>query len=199
MILPFVATHILNWFLFVCIMGYLTEAKCAKKKSNVTKDIKKDVKVQVQLAILMSVSFGLGWGIGLLATGLDLEDAEEAMFAIQVIFAIFVGLQGVLVMLFGLRDRGIREYWLGKFGWKKKSRYQNTSDTSQNKGGKRGVFDTLSRSPGGGTTITNVSSAAGESALYSSIAESQREATIHFYEISDGGPDSGRYSEPDTG
>jgi len=78
-----------------------------KNKFGMTKELQKNLIIAVSLAIVL----GLGWGIGLLAS--SSYEAHELSFIFQVIFAIFVGSQGVFIfLLHGLRNADFREFWL---------------------------------------------------------------------------------------
>ena len=104
--------YILNWVFFFAIIIYVYKAKRKNIKEKRKSDIRRDVKMQLFLAVGMAVLFGLGWGVGLLTTGLNVEGAKEVTFTIQLIFAIFVGLQGFFMfLLHGLRDKHIWEWW----------------------------------------------------------------------------------------
>jgi len=72
-----------------------------------SKRLKKNFIIALSLAILL----GLGWGIGLLAS--TYYEAPELSFIFQVIFAVFVGSQGVIIfILHGVRDTDFRDFWL---------------------------------------------------------------------------------------
>ena len=72
-----------------------------------------DVKRQFKIALCLAALFGFGWGIGLFATDLN---SKEATFAVQIVFSIFVGSQGILFFLLqGLLSKQVREYWRKKF------------------------------------------------------------------------------------
>ena len=61
------------------------------------------------IALSLSMVFGLGWGFGLLATS---NPVEGINITLQVIFSIFVGLQGVLLfLLHGVRNSDARKVW----------------------------------------------------------------------------------------
>ena len=144
MVMPFAVIYILNWILFVITMGSLCTSRVASfKDKNVLRDLKKQLFIAVSLALL----FGLGWGIGLLTTGLDSDNAREATFTVQIIFAIFVGAQGFLLFLFqGLFSKDIRKYWKKKFRCSNKpgSSYQSGPLPHTDSHGKRGTISTSS-------------------------------------------------------
>ena len=61
------------------------------------------------IAMSLAIVLGLGWGLGLLATSSDLL---EVTVLFQVLFSIFVGMQGVLIFsLHGVRNKDARELW----------------------------------------------------------------------------------------
>ena len=60
-------------------------------------------------AMALSLVFGLGWGLGLLATSTRIIGFTTSF---QVIFTIFVGTQGLLLLIFhGIRNEKAREVW----------------------------------------------------------------------------------------
>ena len=68
-----------------------------------------DLRKNFVIAMSLGVVLGLGWGFGLAATSSDLV---ALTFTFQVVFSIFVGLQGVLIFVFhGLRNAEFREFW----------------------------------------------------------------------------------------
>ena len=83
--------------------------KDADRSKRVTPDKKKEFKKHFLLALGLSLVFGLGWGFGLLATT---SNIQELTFAIQIIFSLFVGSQGVLIFLFHIvRPSRVRQQW----------------------------------------------------------------------------------------
>ena len=76
-----------------------------KSKAEKVRDIRNNFIIAMSLAVVL----GLGWGSGLLATSSDLL---EVTVLFQVIFSIFVGMQGVLIFfLHGVRNNDARELW----------------------------------------------------------------------------------------
>ena len=68
-------------------------------------DLRKTFVVTMSLGVVL----GLGWGLGLVATSSHLI---EITFTFQVIFSIFVGSQGVLILVFhGLKNEDFRNFW----------------------------------------------------------------------------------------
>ena len=81
-----------------------------------TKDTSKleSLKKHFTIAITLAVVFGLGWAFGLAATSLPIK---ELTFTFQVLFSLFVGLQGFLIFLFhGIRNKDARNAWKRLFG-----------------------------------------------------------------------------------
>ena len=79
------------------------------KEKTVTEKAK-DMKKNFIIAMSLSVVLGLGWGLGLVATS---SSVVELTVTFQVIFSIFVGMQGVLIfLLHGVRNKDARELWL---------------------------------------------------------------------------------------
>ena len=82
------------------------------------------MKKNLLIAVGLSLLFGLGWGFGLTAT----SSAKEATFAFRLLFRIFVGLQGVLILFFhGIRSSEFRQVWASAFGLKKKRKIFSSS------------------------------------------------------------------------
>ena len=74
------------------------------------KRMEPDHKKLAVIAIGLSIVFGLGWGLGLAATS---SNVEEVTFTFQVIFSIFVGSQGLLILIFhGIRSETVRKEWV---------------------------------------------------------------------------------------
>ena len=66
------------------------------------------------IAITLGVVFGLGWAFGLAATSLPVK---ELTITFQVLFSLFVGLQGILIfLLHGIRNKEARDLWKKWFG-----------------------------------------------------------------------------------
>ena len=61
------------------------------------------------IAISLAVLFGLGWGFGLAASG---TPSKDATFALQLLFTIFVGCQGIMIfVLHGIRKVEAQNEW----------------------------------------------------------------------------------------
>ena len=67
------------------------------------------VRKNAMIAFSLAILFGLGWGFGLAASG---SPSEEVTFALQLLFTIFVGCQGILIfVLHGIRKAEARDEW----------------------------------------------------------------------------------------
>ena len=95
------------------------------------KDKLKSVKKQVAIAIGLATLFGLGWGFGLAASG---TTVNELTFTFQLLFSLFVGLQGVILfVLHGVRKpeaRGQWKVWLTKVSSKSMQLYSIVKSAS---------------------------------------------------------------------
>jgi hypothetical protein len=113
MILPFSLVTIFNWIMFVLIMISIcghTQAPVADKKEG---SKIKTMQTHFTIAATLAVVFGLGWALGLAATSLPVK---ELTLTFQILFSIFVGVQGVLLfLLHGVRNQDIRKTWMKCF------------------------------------------------------------------------------------
>ena len=95
------------------------------------KDKLKSVKKQVAIAVGLATLFGLGWGFGLAASG---TTVNELTFTFQLLFSLFVGLQGVILfVLHGVRKpeaRGQWKVWLTKISSKSMQLYSIAKSAS---------------------------------------------------------------------
>ena len=122
LILPFSVIYVFNWLIFAIIMIKLLGRK---NIINPEKGMAENVKKNLLIAVGLSLLFGLGWGFGLTATS---SGRKEATFAFQLLFSIFVGLQGVLILFFhGIRSSEFRQVWASAFGVKKKQKIFSSS------------------------------------------------------------------------
>ena len=65
------------------------------------------------IAATLAVVFGLGWALGLAATSLPVK---ELTLTFQILFSIFVGVQGILLfLLHGVRNKDICNIWIQCF------------------------------------------------------------------------------------
>ena len=105
--------------MFVMIMVSLTKCPMNFNEKANFKEKLTSLKKQVAIAVGLATLFGLGWGFGLAASG---TTANELTFTFQLLFSLFVGLQGVvLFVLHGVRKqeaRGQWKEWLTKVGSK---------------------------------------------------------------------------------
>lgn len=95
--------------MFVIIIISLCRHRVKKTFEENSKSKVKFVKQQVKIAFGLATLFGLGWGFGLAATDTKVAGLT---FTFQVIFSIFVGLQGVFLFVFhGIRKQEARTQW----------------------------------------------------------------------------------------
>lgn len=107
-LLPFLLLYIFDWIMFLVIFKSI---KTHKEFINSQKENSrfKNLRDKFIGALSLAVMFGLGWGFGLLATSYPVE---EITITIQVLFSIFVGIQGVLLFLIhGIRNPDARRVW----------------------------------------------------------------------------------------
>jgi hypothetical protein len=91
------------------IMVSLTKRSVNFKEKTDFKDKLKSAKKQVAIAVGLATLFGLGWGLGLAASG---TTVNELTFTFQLLFSLFVGLQGVILfVLHGVRKQEARGQW----------------------------------------------------------------------------------------
>ena len=95
------------------------------------KDKLKSAKKKVAIAVGLATLFGLGWGFGLAASG---TTVNELTFTFQLLFSLFVGLQGVILfILHGVRKpeaRGQWKVWLTKISSKSMQLYSIAKSAS---------------------------------------------------------------------
>ena len=111
--MPICVVIFFNWIMFVLIMVSI----CSHTQGPTAKTGKgskmKKWQTNFTIAVTLAVVFGLGWALGLAATHLPVR---ELTLAFQILFSIFVGLQGVLLfLLHGVRNRDIRKLWIDWF------------------------------------------------------------------------------------
>ena len=103
---------VFNWVMYICII--ISVFSRLRSASKVTKtDL--SFRQLAWTAAVLSVVFGLGWGFGLAQTSVP-EDSSDAakvtLFILQLLFALLVGSQGVLIFIFyGVGNKKVREVW----------------------------------------------------------------------------------------
>ena len=109
LIAPFAILYVFNWVMFVFIM--VSICKHSRRKPGVAtgNTTLTFVRTNAVIAFSLIVLFGLGWGFGLAASG---TSSREATFVLQLLFTIFVGIQGLLIfVLHGIRKEEARNEW----------------------------------------------------------------------------------------
>lgn len=92
--------------MFIVIMVSLIKHSAAHSDNT---DTRKLFKRNFIIAVGLAIVFGLGWGLGLTATS---SSVEGLTLAFQIIFTIFVALQGVLIFAFhGIRNKDAKQLW----------------------------------------------------------------------------------------
>ena len=93
----------------VSINGHTQRPVTGKQEADKIKVMKTNFTIAANLAVV----FGLGWALGLAATSLPVK---ELTLAFQILFSIFVGVQGILIfLLHGVRNQDIRKLWIQWF------------------------------------------------------------------------------------
>ena len=110
-IAPFLLVYVFNWVMFIVIMVSICKHTKIMNEmmDNDASGRAKEMRKNLFIAISLSVMLGLGWGLGLAATS---SSVVGLTVTFQVIFSIFVGMQGVLIfVLHGLRNKDARDLW----------------------------------------------------------------------------------------
>ena len=109
LIVPFALLYAFNLIMFVLIMVSICKHSYRKVGSTTEKNTLTFVRKNATIAISLAILFGLGWGFGLAASG---TPSKDATFALQLLFTIFVGCQGLLIfVLHGIRKAEARNEW----------------------------------------------------------------------------------------
>lgn len=116
LILPVVLLFIFNWIMYIIIIvSVCHQLHGAAKVTN----SKVSVRKLAWTTAVLSVVFGLGWGFGLAQTSVpdySSEAAQITVFILQVLFAVLVGSQGVLIFIFyGIGNKKVRDVWKKPF------------------------------------------------------------------------------------
>ena len=161
-IVPFMFVYVFNWVMFTVIMVSIckhTENMNSVMKKKTTAERAKEMKKNLFIAMSLSVVLGLGWGLGLAATS---SSVVGLTVTFQVIFSIFVGMQGVLIfVLHGVRNKDARDLWKKTLVTRSKYLFSSLKGTSvaySLRGTDSDAFSTLPRSTlPGGTKKANLS------------------------------------------
>ena len=142
-ILPIVIIFIFNLVMYIfIIVSVCRRLRGASKSSNTKLSYRK----LAWTAVVLSVVFGLGWCFGLAQTSVPQDSGDAArgtLFALQFLFSILVGSQGILMFIFyGLTNKKIREVWKrwflpkrhGKFSFEFSSHSTSTMRAGYSKG-----------------------------------------------------------------
>ena len=107
LIAPTAILYIFNLIMFILIM--VSICKQRRPGSVIKKSTLAFVRKNAIIAFTLAILFGLGWGVGLAASGTPFK---EPTFALQLLFTIFVGCQGILIfVLHGIRKAEVRDEW----------------------------------------------------------------------------------------
>lgn len=113
MLTPFGIIYLFNWTMFVIIM--ISVVNRTRKTANLTVNEKSSISKAKKLVLVaagLSIIFGLGWGIGIITLITSIADEDEVKFALEVIFSLLIGVQGVLIFVFhGVRSKEARKQW----------------------------------------------------------------------------------------
>ena len=97
-------------------------------KEKMTAEKSMEMKKNLYIAMSLSVVLGLGWGLGLAATS---SSVVGLTVTFQVIFSIFVGMQGVLIfVLHGVRNKDARDIWKKTLVTRSKHLFSSLKGTS---------------------------------------------------------------------
>ena len=109
LIVPFALLYAFNLIMFVLIMVSICKHSYRRPGSTTEKNTLTFVRKNATIAISLAILFGLGWGFGLAASS---TPSKDATFALQLLFTIFVGCQGLLIfVLHGIRKAEARNEW----------------------------------------------------------------------------------------
>ena len=141
-ILPIVIIFIFNLVMYIfIIVSVCRRLHGAAKSSNTKLSYRK----LAWTAVVLSVVFGLGWCFGLAQTSVPQDSGDAArgtLFALQFLFSLLVGSQGVLMFVFyGLTNKKIREVWKKWFIPKRRGKFSldfSSHSTSTMRGYSRG-------------------------------------------------------------
>ena len=148
-IVPFLLVYIFNWAMFIVIMVSICKhtKNMNTMKDKTASEKAKEMKKNFIIAMSLSVVLGLGWGLGLAATS---SSVVGLTVTFQVIFSIFVGMQGVLIfVLHGVRNKDARDLWRNNLVTRSKrfiSNLRSSSGIYSVRGTDSTAFNSLPRS-----------------------------------------------------
>ena len=109
LIAPFIILYVFNFIMFILIMASVCKHSYRRRGITTEKSTFTFVRKNATIAFSLAIVFGLGWGFGLAASS---SPSEETTFALQLLFTIFVGCQGILIFfLHGIRKPEARNEW----------------------------------------------------------------------------------------
>ena len=109
LIAPFAILYVFNLTMFILIMASVCKHSYRRRGITTEKSTFTFVRKNATIAFSLAIVFGLGWAFGLAATS---TPSKETTFALQLLFTIFVGCQGLLIFfLHGIRKPEARNEW----------------------------------------------------------------------------------------
>ena len=112
-IFPIALILIIDWVMFIWIMCIVYRQ--IKKKPHLKDSPIKAFLQNAKASVVLVTLFGLGWMFGLLVTGYP-EASMELTFTLQLLFCVFVSLQGILLFAIEVVVRSdARMFWLNLF------------------------------------------------------------------------------------
>ena len=109
LIAPFAILYVFNLTMFILIMASVCKHSYRRRGITTEKSTFTFVRKNATIAFSLAIVFGLGWAFGLAATS---TPSKETTFALQLLFTIFVGCQGLLIFfLHGVRKPEARNEW----------------------------------------------------------------------------------------
>ena len=152
-VIPFLIIYLLNWTIFVIIIGSLLHKNFSSKLKDIktNKDMmsKSFMKQQLIIAITLSILFGLGWGLGLFVTE-DIYTNKTVRDLFASLFVIFTAFHGLFIFIMHcLRSKDARNVWNKAFFGVTGREFNEFSLSTSNRvrGKSSGVKSTVARPP----------------------------------------------------